>query len=691
MSLSTGLAAESLGQNRLTIEHLNCVYLVPRQHPNPESVRHRLDALAQKNLAAACAQSLEPNLDPHDPSVWLIRRLDVHLVPELNRMPEVAFARAWGERLAGQIVGAIRRGPDGVNVLRFPDRAAYLAFFIGDLVAGLAWNRWYFSAFNHLAGLETGQVIEAVLSLEPEPAPQVLRVLHAQNLLESVLALLRPAQVETIADLCSAGAGGSAALYQALEGLMAVWSQTGLEREATRLPHDALRLFAAAYHHSPHLSPGALIVSARRLLRLAVWPAPAGRRGSLLAAVAQGDWRARELILPEESGLEESLDFLRGVAGEDAGLARRALQVALEVPVASVVTQAPSALASNFVSVLLCAAAMIDLDLPGILARLFYPDQPDFPSETALRVVTLMKCMGAENARDALADSVFRLLVGAEQIPEPENWPSLDAPDVHQQAMRLLAARQVELGLAGARCLLATVEKDPHGPVLLLRDVESDLWLYAWQLEPPVDDAALASALRSALALLDTALGRPVECLALGEGFPAGERLTDLAFSGCLIWLQAAPGLQPLRLSGRNGAGFDIWLRPKDALPVALHVPLGAALARLRPAGPDLDFYSLAGVVPLTPQADLTWSLASHTVHRCVAARFPGFAGSSAGYLYRNFLVGRGRLVRLGGSFYARLPHSPLEIVMRMAGIDGQRLELPWLDGILVFLELSQG
>ena len=75
---------------------------------------------------------------------------------------------------------------------------------------------------------------------------------------------------------------------------------------------------------------------------------------------------------------------------------------------------------------------------------------------------------------------------------------------------------------------------------------------------------------------------------------------------------------------------------------------------------------------------------------RALAALLPGFAGSSAGYLARNVLGAGGVLAREDGVLHVRLERTPLHVVVRHAGLDGETPPLPWLGGRRVVVEYME-
>ena len=114
-------------------------------------------------------------------------------------------------------------------------------------------------------------------------------------------------------------------------------------------------------------------------------------------------------------------------------------------------------------------------------------------------------------------------------------------------------------------------------------------------------------------------------------------------------------------------------------------------VARARPAGPDLAYFSLLGPEapgPDDPDLDLACSLVAAAVLRSFARRLLGFHWSSADYLYRNFMVGAGAVLATGEQLEVRLPRPPLHVVLSMTGVDGKTFRAPWLGDRPVTLRL---
>ncbi len=104
-----------------------------------------------------------------------------------------------------------------------------------------------------------------------------------------------------------------------------------------------------------------------------------------------------------------------------------------------------------------------------------------------------------------------------------------------------------------------------------------------------------------------------------------------------------------------------------------------------------LSLIGLPGFEWLGPELDRALSLASHAVLRRFANGLPGFAGSSAEFLAKNFFYGPGGFRRTEESWLIELPSVPLSVVLRMTGAAGRRFQADWLDPQLVELSLSEG
>jgi hypothetical protein len=98
----------------------------------------------------------------------------------------------------------------------------------------------------------------------------------------------------------------------------------------------------------------------------------------------------------------------------------------------------------------------------------------------------------------------------------------------------------------------------------------------------------------------------------------------------------------------------------------------------------DIAFFnSYAGeLLPdFVPDPDLRKRLvtAAAVLVRTFARGLPALSGSSIEYLWRNVLSGDSRITVEPHAITVRLKPRPLQIVLRMAGLQESQFELPWL------------
>src|SRR5438105_3977460 len=130
----------------LRIRRFRAQYLVSNEHPAPERVKDRLDEAVRKQLAGSIASALFTWFPDTDPSLWLIRRLEIDVAVNAAWERE-GLARSLSKEVVRTLGLTLRDRMDQDNVVRFPNRRAYLASFLADLAAGDAWRRWYYEAF----------------------------------------------------------------------------------------------------------------------------------------------------------------------------------------------------------------------------------------------------------------------------------------------------------------------------------------------------------------------------------------------------------------------------------------------------------------------------------------------------------------------------------------------------------------
>jgi hypothetical protein len=148
-------------------------------------------------------------LDRGEESVWIVRRLDLSILTAADAPPDdlaTGVAAALGRALAATLSG----DGDGMNAIRFPRRAVYVAQFAADLAGGDAWRRWYYAPFSGLQPLPASAAIRTVLTQDPEVGRDALHTLDDRRLSE-IARCLTTHDERAVIEACAALASDAAA------------------------------------------------------------------------------------------------------------------------------------------------------------------------------------------------------------------------------------------------------------------------------------------------------------------------------------------------------------------------------------------------------------------------------------------------------------------------------------------------
>jgi hypothetical protein len=208
-------------QSRLTIGRLASRYFVTHDHPDPAAIAGRLDRAAL-GLPTHLASALAP-LDTDAPdAVWLLRSIEVELT--LNAGTDAdTLAVAWARALARTL--STRLHADAGGLVRFPDRAAYLASFLRDLVEGDAWSLWYYQPFGGLRVLPLAAALRTALLADPAQGRRALLLQEPWQAVRTLSALGANEAARVLNGL-DAPAGDSAPAPATLaEAVLAAWRE----------------------------------------------------------------------------------------------------------------------------------------------------------------------------------------------------------------------------------------------------------------------------------------------------------------------------------------------------------------------------------------------------------------------------------------------------------------------------------
>jgi hypothetical protein len=170
------------------VGQLRCRYQIAGDHGSIAPVSARLDHLARTRVPEALADALNATLGD-DPAVYIVRHVTSRVVVNGNEATQDAhLARTWGTRLAHDVLKVLARDPnDGADVVRFEDNAEYVGSFLVDVLAGRAWDKWFYGHFSSLRALGTVALLRAVLEEHHEQLPGILQVVHRRGTLEHLL------------------------------------------------------------------------------------------------------------------------------------------------------------------------------------------------------------------------------------------------------------------------------------------------------------------------------------------------------------------------------------------------------------------------------------------------------------------------------------------------------------------------
>ena len=696
-------------ESRLTIERLQSVYLVPWEHPSPEKMRGRFDAVLRGPFASACRQILSSALDADDPSVWLIRRLDIDLAFDAEAVTDDLLAHCWAQRIAFSLTRIIARGADGEHVLCFPNRAAYLAQFVGDLAEGHAWDKWYYDSFDSLRSLTLSAAVREALTRAPEQTVEALLVLSGRGRLERVLSVLGEQDARRVYEACltsSAGVSDGARPRQLVNALLAVWDAASVQATTKGVAHahNALRLYLRWRQSAPAFASDQRAHDAiLHLLGFAEVLSRVGEPEAFVARLAEGDLRGA-LRQAQQSAVAtqlENLPFMLQAASGDGEWIAHVASILTPATRGRATARTPSSWQSMTTAcgaLFLLLPSFFELGLMELIQAAPYVASGELGQEEALRYCLALKWLGRPRTIEVAHDFGLQMFVGPTQ---PQSFDKLQAfsnsatDETERFCQRLLIEELVRRGRADARSLSAELVSVPDDTqaVLLLRDMTHDAWLYAASVGR--EATAIEKALDQGLALIREVTGMSPECLLLETSLDALLDQDALArLDARPVWAQMPRAVEAslfaLDAPDREEQPLTVWSTNPDTLPEEVRQALRRHLAHARAASADLDYLSLAGEeLSVAAHFDLTWSLVARAVLKQFANRLMGFSWSSAEYLYQNFMAGASIVRVEEEQIEIQLPPVPLRIILRMAGVDGQTYAVSWLNNAQIILSLA--
>jgi hypothetical protein len=533
--------------NSLTIARHQITYLASSALMS-EELRQRLDRVMARELPTALAQQLAAYARADENGLWLIRRLDLEVsLLDISTPDTGTLARVWAQEATRALRQQVAGGSDGQNVLYFPNRAAYVAQFIADLLDGVAWKCWYYAPFDGLCALPTAEAARQALLMEEDQAEEALLHLARAGRLPPVLSALRTVDCTSLLKACRNRASALApALSATIDELLALWPVTDL-RPQPRWASDLnrLRLWLAWRVAHPGVTPSRhLLPAAEQLLQLAdrLHDLSLANSPALDQSQRQEDWLARAVAIV-------------------------APQAAAKVAGGRGVTEF-----TPYGALFLLLPSMIDLGLHQTLATALNSAEIERTTAAIWRAWLGCKCLGRERWAQARQSALVWQVMGLDGPPDEQQWQAAGeaaTPALREQWRQTLLAtlqRQGKLGRHTLALEKVATESYPQ-EVWLVRDMLYDYWLLATTTPP--ETATLEAEAPGAYFWRPTINDEPDDPSVapfLRQGKAAAPLLDYLALTPALplelelsLSVAAAAVLRSFarRLPGFNWSGFD--------------------------------------------------------------------------------------------------------------------------------------
>jgi len=396
--------------NRLNIRRFSSQYLIPRDHPAPEHIKARLDgAIAAPVLKESLPLALSSLLPADDDSVFMIRRLDltvdVNAAWESDQLTHVILAQ-----FVRQLSVSLGHQENGGDVLRFANRATYLARFLLDLTRGVAWGRWYYESFAGLRLLTTSAALRSAVCSQADVGREALLLLSEDDL-KSVLHALTRQDVRRVFD---AVADIDAAVGQ-VECFRLLWQAWDYVVADLKTSDDwllALRLFLRASRERQELSGPALKAASIALVSLArlLLESSVEQRQQLVTALVHNDLAS--LYLAAGANAEVLTPLLSCPSEWIADVVAILLGEKNERPAET--TEVPARRDTSFGGIFLLLPLLDELPLDSATAG--WPVVDDATAAALVRFLVLVKCCAPQHRQRAFYDPLLRdvVLIGGE-------------------------------------------------------------------------------------------------------------------------------------------------------------------------------------------------------------------------------------------------------------------------------------
>ncbi len=636
----------------------------------------------ERRLPEFCARALEPFCSESDESLWFVRRINLE-VPVNAAWQPGQIAGHWAAQLGRSLQRVLNAGERFGEVVRFPNRAAFLGQFVTDLATGTAWDRWWHDSFAGLRSLPTEKAIVEAFLREPTIAESVLISLAEGRRLEFITRSFSSFDAARVIEACASNqppaSSSSAGPAEILESILAVCPAPSI---TILCPARALHLYVALRRRHPNLSPAALPPAITQALALIDFLSRHG--GASDGTWNFGDMKPALTELPSE--VATAARYFRPTSSDSSALFARVVG-ALQAASGSNAMERGGLRETSCGGAFLLLRSMLESGMDGVI-RSFVSAGPDGDRAAALfRWFVLFKCLGPGRYAENPHDSGLAFAAGLSRPPDEalSEITALRGDDATrckrwQQFFSLLATQ----GRIGTECWLVELITLPAGePLLVIHDLIADEWLWAGGVAPFGED--LGSALLAAFDRIDGASGYCPGLIIFDAALQQALRVHDIEK------LQAQ--FEPVGWAPPE-SNVALWRRHDTQSSIDESL-CSRYLSRFAPAAPALVALRLTGLERLGDlnfEDDLLWSVMARNVLKDFARRLMGFDQSSPDFLRRNFLdtPASFQVQRTPDTMdiLVRLQPPPLHLVLHLAGMESEAVSLPWLGGGTVTLQL---
>jgi hypothetical protein len=392
-------ASQQTGSS-LHVDHIRAQYLIASDHPAPQSVKQRLDDALSKNLADSLRVALSSWFSDDDPSIWFVRQLDVNLDLNLDWNPE-QVGKTWATQLVRKLSRDLKED-SAHGIIRFPNRAAYLASFLRDLATGDAWSKWYYTSFDGLRMLPVSAAIATAIRNDVETSLPALLQLSTKDLIK-VLDALSTQGARRVLD---AIAEQRPALDESrcFVELWNIWKRDESELLYTSNElSGALRLYLEVERRE-HAGGPTLQRAALALVRLVMCLNSGSRNENVLRALLNGD--IAELYVA--AGAEDA-EVLLPFTHCPTELLQEIWTTVSATPDPTSYERASDKAYTSFGGVFILLPLLDRLPLDELTEG--WPDVDQQRAVSLARFIVLVKCMGRERFNRAWNDPLLRELL----------------------------------------------------------------------------------------------------------------------------------------------------------------------------------------------------------------------------------------------------------------------------------------